>query len=452
MTRLFSPMTAPIDRRRLLAGASSTVLGGFLASGAQAQQPKNVLSGDVSEANLKPRAIAMPVFIGDDPQFAEQLTQVAANDLVNSGLFKIIDPRAYIEQIRDVNQTPRYQDWRTIGAEALLIGRTFRNPDGRQRAEFRLWDPVLGKQLDAQGLLIAPQLWRRLAHQIADRVYEKMTLEKGYFDSQIVFVDETGPKARRIKRLTIMDQDGFGPRLLTDGKELSITPRFNPTSAEICFMQYQGEQPRVFLMNTETGQREPVPVPGLSYGPRFSPDGQKLVFTVSEGAAGSLVEMDLRSKQMRRLTQPQSIDTGASYAPDGRALVFESDREGTQQLYILDIARGGAIQRLSRGDGRYSTPVWSPRGDFIAFTKQGGGQFLIGVMRADGTGERILSSGFHNEGPTWAPNGRVIMFFREGQGATAGPRLFSVDLTGQNERQVPTPSFGSDPAWSPLRT
>ena len=452
MTQDCLPMRAPTNRRHVLAGASAVAVSAAMGGRAYAQQPKTVLSGDVNEATLKPRAIAMPVFIGDDAQFAEQLTQVAANDLVSSGLFKIIDPRAYIEQIRDINQTPRYQDWRTIGAEALIVGRTFRTPEGRQRAEFRLWDPVLSKQLDGQGLLIAPQLWRRLAHQIADRVYEKMTLEKGYFDSQIVFVDETGPKARRIKRLTIMDQDGFGPRLLTDGKELSITPRFNPTSAEICFMQYQSEQPRVFLMNTETGQREPVPVPGLSYGPRFSPDGQKLVFTVSEGAAGSLVEMDLRSKQMRRLTQPQSIDTGASYAPDGRALVFESDREGTQQLYILDIARGGAIQRLSRGDGRYSTPVWSPRGDFIAFTKQGGGQFLIGVMRADGTGERILSSGFHNEGPTWAPNGRVIMFFREGQGATAGPRLFSVDLTGQNERQVPTPSFGSDPAWSPLRT
>ena len=212
----------------------------------------------------------------------------------------------------------------------------------------------------------------------------------------------------------------------------------------------------MFLINTESGQREPVPAPGLSYGPRFSPDGQRLVFTVTEGGAGSLVEMDLRSRQMRRFTQPaanaSTVDTAASYAPDGRALVFESDREGNQQLYMLDIGRGGAVQRFSRGEGRYSTPVWSPRGDFIAFTKQAGGQFLIGVMRTDGTGERILSSGFHNEGPTWAPNGRVLMFFREGQGANAGPKLFSVDLTGHNERPVPTPAFGSDPAWSPLRT
>lgn len=409
------------------------------------------LSGTLDEGGLKPRPIAVPLFLGEDQQLCQQMTQIVANNLHNSGYFQVIDPAAYIEQVRDLNQIPHYASWQRVGAQALIVGRAYRNQDGRIQADFRFWDIILAGQIDAGGVRIAPQAWRRLGHQISDRFYEKMLQEKGYFDTQIVYVDETGSKQKRVKRLAIMDQDGFGMKPLTDGRTLAITPRFNPTNSEICYLQYEGEQPRVFLMNTDTGQREPVPVPGQSYGARFSHDGQRLIFTVTEGATGSLVEMDLRSRQMRRITPPQSIDTGASYAPNGEAIVFESDREGTQQLYILQL-RGGGVNRLSVGDGRYSTPVWSPRGDFIAFTKQLGGQFLIGVLRPDGGGERILSTGFHNEGPTWAPNGRVLMFFREGQGPNPGPKLFSVDVTGHNERNVPTPAFGSDPAWSPLRT
>jgi TolB protein len=443
------------NRRDFLSTASLAAIGATVGLPAYAQAPgpgpSPRLRVTVDESEVKARPIAIPLFISEDPQLAQQMTQVVANNLHNCGYFKVVDPAAYIEQIRDLNQTPHYPSWQRIGAEALIVARVSRQ-DGRVQADYRFWDIVLNRQIDnGGGFRIAQQVWRRVGHQVSDRFYERMLQDKGYFDTQIVFVDETGPKQKRIKRLAIMDQDGFGMKPLTDGRTLAITPRFNPTNSEICYLQYEGQQPRVFLMNTESGQSEPVPVPGQSYGARFSADGQRLIFTVSEGATGSLIEMDLRSRQMRRITQPQSIDTGASYAPNGEAIVFESDREGTQQLYILQL-RGGAVVRLSRGEGRYSTPVWSPRGDYIAFTKQAGGQFLIGVLKPDGSGERILSSGFHNEGPTWAPNGRVLMFFREGQGANPGPKLFSVDVTGQNERNVPTPAFGSDPAWSPLRT
>jgi TolB protein len=307
------------------------------------------------------------------------------------------------------------------------------------------------RQLGSQRFTVAADDWRRLGHLVADLVYEKLTGEKPYFDTQVVFVDETGPKDKRNKRLAIMDQDGANIRLLSQGKELVLTPRFSPTQHEITFMQYTGDQPRVFLLNIETGQRELVGnFPNMTFAPRFSPDGQRIVMSISEGGNSAIVEMDLRSKQMRRLTQGSAIDTAPCYSPDGRRIVFESDRDGSQQLYVMG-TDGSQQRRISFGEGRYSTPVWSPRGDLIAFTKQMGGQFLIGVMRPDGSGERILTEGYHNEGPTWAPNGRVIMFFRESQGAGGGPRLFSIDLTGYNERQVQTPAFASDPAWSPLR-
>jgi TolB protein len=447
-------MRNPFTRRGFLA-VSGAGLAASAAGRALAQapgQPPRRLEGDVTDATLRPRPIAIPEFASDDPKLGADLAQIAAADLERSGLFKILDPRGFPERIVDINQQPRFRDWQATGAEALVVGRAGRLQDGRIQADFRLWDTTLSRAIDGQSLRTQVAAMRRLSHQIADRVYEKLTLEKGYFDTQIVFVDETGPKSRRLKRLTLMDQDGFGARLLSDGRELTITPRFNPVAQEITYTQYVDGKPLVFLMNLETGRNEVVGnFPSLAYAPRFSPDGQRLVLSVTEGAATNIVELDLRSKQMRRFTSDQAISTGPCYSPDSRAICFESDREGGQQIYVLDL-RSGGIQRLSRGDGRYSTPVWSPRGDWIAFTKQSGGQFLIGVMRTDGTGERILSTGFHNEGPTWAPNGRVLMFFREGQGANGGPKLYSIDLTGYNERQVPTPAFGSDPAWSPLRT
>ncbi|MCL4768254.1 MAG: Tol-Pal system protein TolB [Hyphomicrobiaceae bacterium] len=404
----------------------------------------------IDEANIRPRPIAIPEFLSDDPRLGAEIAGVVMADLESSGLFRPLDRSAFIERIRDLNVAPRFADWRSVGAEALVVGRVQPLADGRLRTEFRLWDVVLGKPLSGQQFSTVAGNWRRIGHIIADQVYEKLTLEKGYFDTRIVFIDETGAKDRRLKRLAIMDQDGANVRMLSEGRELVLTPRFSPTSQEIAYMLYTREQPRVVLMKLETGAREVVgDFPGMTFAPRFSPDGQKIVMSFQVGSDSSIVEMDLRSRQSRQLTRTAAIDTGPCYAPTGRQIVFESDRDGAQQLYTME-SDGSGVRRISYGEGRYSTPVWSPRGDYIAFTKQYAGRFLIGVLKPDGSGERILTEGFHNEGPTWAPNGRVLMFFRDQPGPNGGPRIHSIDLTGYNERLVPTPSFASDPAWSPL--
>jgi TolB protein len=237
----------------------------------------------------------------------------------------------------------------------------------------------------------------------------------------------------------------------SQGRELVLTPRFSPSTQEITYMSFGGREPRVFLLNIETGQREVVGnFPNMTFAPRFSPDGQRVIMSLQQGSNSNLYVLDLRSKAATRLTDTAAIDTAPSYSPDGARVCFESDRGGSQQIYVMN-ASGGQAQRISFGQGSYSTPVWSPRGDNIAFTKLGRGSFAIGIMKPDGSGERILTDGFHNEGPTFSPNGRVLMFFRD-PGGNAGPSLFTVDITGRNEQRIQTPGFASDPAWSPLLT
>jgi TolB protein len=405
---------------------------------------------DVNKGVVEPLPIAITDFISGD-ELGQEISQIVAADLQRSGLFAPVDKGAFIEKISNPDAAPRFEDWKVINAQALVTGRVSQEGDGRIRAEFRLWDTFAGQQLTGEQFFAARTDRRRVAHIIADAIYERLTGEKGYFDTRVVFIEESGPRNNRKKRLTIMDQDGANLRNLSDGRVIELSPRFSPNRQEITYMSYEGDRPRVFLLQIETGQREDVGTfPGMTFAPRFSPDGQRVIMSLLRDDGNSnIYAVDLRSKQTTRLTTSNAIDTSPSYSPDGSQVVFTSDRAGREQLYVMG-ADGSGQNRISFGDGKYSTPVWSPRGDLIAFTKQSGGEFQIGVMRPDGSGERILSSGNLQEGPTWAPNGRVIMFQRQ-VGGSGGPKLYSIDLTGRNEQQIPTPNFASDPAWSPLR-
>ena len=429
------------------------VLGGSVAAGSLGLLTRPLMAApriDIQSGAPQPIPIAITDFVGEVEQ-GRAISGVVSADLKRSGLFTPLDPKTFLEVIQNPDLAPRFPDWRSINAQALVTGRVTRQGDGRLKVEFRLWDVFAGQQLLGQQYFTQPDNWRRVAHIIADAIYERLTGEKGYFDTRIVFVDESGAKDRRVKRLAIMDQDGADVRYLTRGDELVLTPRFSPTSQEITYMSYGRSEPRVLLLNIETGQREVVGnFPGMSFAPRFSPDGQKVIMSLQQGGNANIFVMDLRSKATTRLTDTNAIDTAPCYSPDGRQICFESDRGGTSQIYIMN-ADGSGARRISFGNARYNTPVWSPRGDVIAFTRQAEGKFAIGIMKPDGSGERVLTEGYHNEGPTFAPNGRVIMFFRDPVGG-GGPNLFTVDVTGYNELKVPTPGYGSDPAWSPLRS
>lgn len=405
---------------------------------------------DVVGGRIDPLPIAIAPFLvgGGAEDTGNTISGVITNNLGRSGYFAPLDPGSFIEQISNFEQQPNFATWRQIQAKALVTGQAYLE-GGKIRVEFRLWDVNTQQQLAAQQFTTTPKNARRIGHLISDVIYKAMTGIDGYFDTRIVFVSEEGPKDKRVKRLAIMDQDGFNVRPLTDGRDLVLTPRFSPSTNEITYMSFGNATPRVYLMNIDTKQREIVgEFPNMSFSPRFSPDGKRVIMSLQEGGNANIFELDLQSRALRQLTNVPAINTAPSYSPDGGQIAFESDRGGAQQIYVMN-ADGSGQNRISFGNGRYSTPVWSPDGKSVAFTKQGGGKFAIGVMRPDGSAERILTEGFHNEGPTWAPNSRVLMFFRDTQGETGGPQLWSVDVTGYNEQKVPTPGFSSDPAWSP---
>ncbi|WP_195886762.1 Tol-Pal system beta propeller repeat protein TolB [Bartonella senegalensis] len=407
------------------------------------------LKGTISTADFNPIPIAVTDFFSND-SIGHKITAVVTADLERSGLFLPLNKDSFLEKISNPNRQPHFPHWQEIKAQGLVTGQVIRENDGRLRVDFRLWDVFGQRQLKGRRFYTATERWRRVAHMIADEIYSEMTGESGYFDTKIVFIDETGPQNARIKRLAIMDQDGANLIYISDGSELVLTPRFSPKRQEITYMAYEQHQvPHVYLQQIEMGQRELIGTfNNMTIAPRFSSDGQKVIMSLlqNDGSA-NLYTMDLRTRMMTRLTTTSAIDTSASYSPDGTKIVFSSDRSGKPQIYTMD-ADGSNLQRISSNEGSYSTPIWSPRGDYIAFTKQLDGQFSIGVMHPDGQGERILTTGFHNEGPTWAPNGRVLMFFRKNPGM--GPKIYTIDITGRNERQLPTPNDASDPAWSPL--
>jgi len=449
-----------LRRRDLIAGSAAALAAQVpVTSVALAQSGAQTAVIDVSRARVEPIPIAVPEFGGGDgasSQLGRDIAGVITNDLARSGLFRPLASSAFIQAGPSGTGTPAFERWRVTGAQALVTGRVEMQGGGSVRVEFRLWDVLPQAQIQGTAYTTTQANWRRIAHIIADVIYERLLGEKGYFDTRIVYIAATGPRDRRTKRLAIMDQDSENNRFLTDGSWLALTPRFHPTRDEIAFMSYANNRPRVYLFNLSSGRQTVLgDFAGMTFAPRFSPDGGSVVMAVANGGGSDIVSVDLGSRATRQLTSSGAIDVSPCFSPDGSQIAFASDRGGDQQIYVMG-AGGGSARRISFGSGRYATPVWSPRGDLVAFTRYGGeaGNFAVGVMRPDGSGERILSESWAVEGPTFAPNGRVIMFWRESRardsrGTGFSSRLISVDITGFNERMVETPTDASDPAWSP---
>jgi len=425
----------------------------------------SLIEVDITRGNLSPLPVAVSPLSTDSKSrdifekilkkkdIGFEISKIIENNLRQSGLFNPLNKDAFLQKPNIAHLKPRFEDWALIKAQALITGKVTA-VDGKLRVEFRLWDILAGKEMMALTFTTVPTNWRRVGHIITDKVYKRFTGEKGYFDTRIIYVAEEGPKTKRIKKLAIMDQDGFNNKYLTLGNELVLTPRFSPTNQMVTYLSYFRNLPRVYLLDIETGIQEVVgDFPGMTFAPRFSPDGKKIIMSFAKDGNSDIYTMDLENRIVEKITNHPSIDTSPSYSPDGKFICFNSDRSGYQQIYVMK-SDGSKVKRISFGKGLYGTPVWSPRGDLIAFTKLHKGKFYIGVMRVDGTGERLLTENFYQEAPSWSPNGRVLIFYREtktnakGEGFSA--KLWSIDLTGYNERLVNTKTDASDPSWSSL--
>lgn len=413
---------------------------------------------DVTSGVVEPMPIAVTNFNAadaEDQRLANDIPQIIAGNLQRSGLFNPVNPRAFVQDPSSIAKAGvRFDEWRAISTQALVTGNITKTNDQRTRVEFRLWDVFSQKQLIGMAYMTTEDNWRRVAHIISDEIYKRITGEDGYFDTRIVYIAESGDPLNRIKRLAIMDQDGQNHRYLTDGRDLVLTPRFSPSSQTVAYMSYTRNKPRIYIYDINTGRQEVLgDFPGMTFAPRFSPDGNKVIMSMSKGGNSDIYEMDLRTRRTKRITQNSGIDTAPSYAPKGKRIVFESDRGGSQQLYVMDV-NGNSAKRITFGKGRYANPVWSPRGDLIAFTRMHQGKFYIGVIRPDGSGERLITNAYHVEGPSWSPNGRVLTYFKErptgSNGGARQTKLYTIDITGYNERLLQTPRDGSDPAWSPI--
>ena len=420
---------------------------------------------DITRGNLDPLPIAVsPLYIESGSKdikyndtiiknVGEEISKVIESNFRRSGLFNPLKKDSFVQNPDIAHVKPRFEDWRLIKAQALVTGKA-NVSENKLRVEFRLWDVVAAKEMIALAFSTTPDNWRRVAHIISDKVYERLTGEEGYFDTRIIYVSETGPKTQRYKKLAIMDQDGANVKYLTLGNELVLTPRFSPKNQLVTYLSYFRNLPRVYLLDIETGVQEVVgDFPGMTFAPRFSPDGKKIIMSFAKDGNSDIYTMNMETRVVERITNHSSIDTSPSYSPDGKYICFNSDRSGLQQIYVMR-KDGSNVKRITFGKGLYGTPVWSPRGDLIAFTKVHKGKFYIGVMRADGSGERLLTENFYQEAPSWSPNGRVLIFYRETKSDSEGKgfsaKLWSIDLTGYNERLIVTETDGSDPSWSSL--
>jgi len=411
---------------------------------------------NITSGYTEPTPIGVTEFIGFEPEgkvVSKQISNLVIADLERSGLFRVIDPKAYIQKIANINIRPRFSDWKVISTQALLVGQTKIEDDGDIRIEFRLWDVFAEQQMAGWAFVTTRSNWRQISHRIADKVYERLTGEIGYFDTRIAYVAESGPSKKRIKRLAIMDQDGANHRFLTNGQNLVLTPRFSPSQQELTYLSYIARVPRVYLLDIDTGKQEIVgDFPGMTFAPRFSPLGDEVIMTLADKGNSDIYTLNLKTNISKQLTDYSGIDTSPSYSPDSKRIAFNSDRGGSPQIYVMN-SNGKKVKRISFGKGKYSTPVWSPRGDYVAFTKFHQNTFYVGVMTPEGKGERIIAKGFLVEGPTWTPNGRMIAYTKKDypRGKKEGKtKIYTIDVTGFNEQEIITPLEASDPAWSPL--
>ncbi len=419
-----------------------------------ANAQKSTIEIDITKGRIELIPIAINNFYGiskEEKELSKKITNVITNDLINSGLFKELPKGAFLQPQEEVFLQPVFKDWRIIDAHILVSGQiSIKN--NKIIMPIKVWD-VYGENLMINKKIsgVFSSSWRTAAHIISNLIYQRITGEKGYFDTKIAYISEKYDQGRKIKRLAIMDQDGENHLYLTDGKYIVLTPRFSPVRQELVYLSYSKKTPRLYLYNLENGKNSLLgSFSGMTFAPRYSPDGNKIALSLSSEGNTNIFILELATNKKIKVTNNRAINTSPSFSPDSKYLVFSSDRSGKQNLYVKNL-KTLKTKRITFNKGNYATPVWSPRGDYIAFTKTLNGSFFIGLIKTDGTKERIISKGYLTESPSWSPNGRTLAFYKVtlNQDGSKKSKLYAIDITGNKERLIKTPNQASDPAWGP---
>jgi TolB protein len=382
----------------------------------------------------------------EDLAIAWEATQLIVTDLrVTSELMPLPPDQKDVYSYPEVT-APSFPKWRAAGASALVTGFVQTRPDGRLTFGCYVYDAKSGRELGRKGFVVAASDLRRAAHRCSGLAYQSLTGAPGMFDTKISYVAETGNAANAVRRIAVMDSDGFNHDYATKGETMVLSPRLSPRAQSVAFVSFSGGAPNIKLLDLTSGSTTSL-IAGdpISFSPRFSPDGEAIAFTMIQGNNADIYVADAAGGPPVRLTTAPGIDTAPSFSPDGKRIVFESDRSGSQQLYVMN-ADGSGQRRISFGATAFAAPSWSPDGEWVAYVARVSGSRRIGVMRADGREARLLTDGSTDDSPAWAASSREILFERID--STGRPGLHRVALDGGEPRRMSIPQPGSDPDWS----
>ena len=385
---------------------------------------------------------------GGEPPPAD-IAEIVASDLARSGVFDPI-PFDSLPSRPFRREQINFKDWRLLGPGNLVIGNVTPAVDGGYVVEFQLYDvlrsrPIVGFQLTAN-----KQAIRRVAHQIADQIFLKLTGVRGAFDTRVAYVTERRTAEEQTRyELRVADVDGQNEHVILGSSLPVMSPAWSPDGTKLAYVSFERELPHIFVQEIATGERERVAAfPGINGAPAFSPDGRHLAMTLSKDGNAEIYVLDLASKRLRRVTNNAAIDTEPSWSPDGQSLVFTSGRGGKPQVYRVAI-EGGRPERITFEGSYNARPVYSPDGTRLALVHGHEGHYRIGLFDLENGALQVLTESSLDESPSFAPNGNMILYATmDGDNSV----LSAVSPDGRIRQRLNVQTGGvREPAWSPFR-
>lgn len=374
------------------------------------------------------------------------VSDIIEADLKRSGRFDTISHGDFLSRPHDHKQV-NFKDWRLIKAEALVVGRIQQLGGDQYQVEFRVFDVFKSQQLGGFRYKVPGNSLRKLAHQISDIIYQKLTGDRGAFDTRIAYVTVERSSTKQRSLLRVADSDGYGPVTILESNEPILSPSWSPDGSRLAYVSFEKGRSMIFIQRLRDGQRELVSsFKGVNGAPAWSPDGRSLAVVSSREGNPEIYILDLQTKATRRLTNHLSIDTEPGFSPDGRHIVFTSDRSGRPQIYRMR-ADGSGVERLTFEGSYNARASYSDDGKRLTLVTNQGRGYRIGVLQLTSRGLLVLTSSDLDESPSFAPNGAMILYATQ-QG---GNGVLSAVSADGRVKQVLRFQKGDvrEPAWSP---